>query len=193
MANDQQSNSKNSSWIAGLIVSCGVAVCFFGVWNYSLNESFWSFSLLQVIGIFIQSIAGGLIAYSIYTKNLQRIIFFINTYAVILGAYLIIFGIQVINKKEMVFRFIQFRGDDAVYHGKISIGLGIFIIITSLFTKIKTSTSKTPDVVMCRNCLVPLSASSKTELTCQECGGILEDVKNNEPNPKGCTCPKTLR
>jgi hypothetical protein len=177
MTNDQRNEPKYLSLVIGLIVSCGAAVSFFGVFNYSLNESFWSFSILQTIGMLILFSTGGLIAYSIHNKELKRVIFFINAYTIIVGIYTVLYGFEVIHKEEVVIRFVQFRGGAAIYYGKMSVGLGVFLIISSLFTKIKTDAPKSPDFVICRNCLEPLSARSIADSTCQKCGEIMEDLK----------------
>ncbi len=167
---------KNFGLIAGLIASCGAAVYSFGIYNYSLNTPFWSFAPWQILGIILLFATGALIAYSSYKDNFKRAIFFINAYVILISIVTIVWGTEVIQKQELIFRLVYFRGQEAVSYGKMAIGFGVFGLISTLLMKIKKAPNATSAFLICSNCLEPHAAHTVTALQCPKCGAHLENL-----------------
>jgi hypothetical protein len=168
----------NISFIAELLVVCGLAVSFYGLYNYSLDEPTWSFNLWLIIDMIGLTIAGGVLTYSFHIKDAKRAILLLNIQTIIVSLGLIMWGIEAIHKKHIIVNLEHFIGADADLIGKFSIGIGILGIIWSLFTKapLKSPTSHS-EVMICVNCLKPYSKQSVEISSCPKCGGVLEALK----------------
>jgi hypothetical protein len=168
----------NISFIAELLVVCGLAVSFYGLYNYSLDEPTWSFNLWLIIDMIGLTIAGGVLTCSFHIKDTKRAILLLNIQTIIVSIGLIMWGIEAIHKKHIIVNLEHFIGADADLIGKFSIGVGMLGIIWSLFTKAphKSPTSHS-EVMICVNCLAPYSKQSVETSSCPKCGGMLEALK----------------
>jgi len=173
--------------IVGLIVICGAAVYTFGIYNYTLSKDFWSFAPWQFIGVVVLLAVGVLIALSIRAKSFRLTVFFLNVYTVIICFVAIIWGVEAIKNKEILFHHYVISGSDAIYQGKIAIGAGLLGIFTTIFFKIKKKPDEVPLYVICTSCLKPWHSNETSDKACPDCGGGLEDVNgfyNRHPDLK---------
>ena len=168
----------NISFIVELIVVSVLALSFYGLYNYSLDEPAWSFNLCLIIDMIGFTIAGGVLTYSFHIKDTKRAILLLNIQTIIVSIGLIMWGIDAIHKKHIIMNLEHFMGADAELIGKISIGVGVLGIIWSLFAKApaKSQTSYSAFMI-CANCLEPYSKQSLEISSCPKCGGMLEALK----------------
>ncbi len=171
--------SKSIGGLLGGVASCVAAVYAFGIYNYSLNEPFWSFVPWQILGVISLFIVGSLIAYNSYKEDYRRVISLMNVYVVLISVYAIIWGFEVIEKQEVIFRLVHFRGQEAISYGKIAIGIGIFGIISTLLLpmNIKNKRLAAPDYLICVNCLESYASRQVKTRRCPKCDGLLEDLR----------------
>jgi hypothetical protein len=133
---DYEPVSKIAWLMLGALSFGGVAFYLCGITNYENDSSFFSFAPLDIANIALSSILGSLISFYYHTARHQRALSFFKAVVVLFLINVILIGIQGIQKKEIVIRFVHFRGQDAVFYGSYLIVLAVLIMAAWLLAPI---------------------------------------------------------
>lgn len=170
--------NKTIGKILALIIPCGIAIYIFAIFNSSLNEPRWSFSVYQIIGIITLTIIGCMITFRSDDKAPRAKLSYVLVYFNFICFIAIFYGIKMIQKKVMVnYHGVSFTETQSVSYGEQCIALGIIGVISTPFLWFSKKSPGPPQYVICQRCLAPLSARSVPNLTCPVCGQSLEDLR----------------
>ena len=125
---EYETSSKIAWLLLGAIAFGGAAFYLCGITNYENDSPFFSLSTLQIANIILSALLGSLISLYYHTGKLQRALSFLKAIFALFSINLIIFGIQGIQRKEIVIRFVRYTGTQAVSYGQFSIFLAVLII-----------------------------------------------------------------
>ena len=121
--------SKIAWLMLGALAFGGVAFYLCGITNYENESPFFSFSPLDIANIILSAILGSLISFYYQDRvRQQRALSFFKAVVVLFSINIILIGIQGIQKKEIVIRFVRFRGKEAVFYGSYLIALAVLIM-----------------------------------------------------------------
>ncbi len=125
---EYETTSKIAWLMMGALAFGGVAFYLCGITNYENDSSFFSFAPLDIANIILSAILGSLISFYYHTDRHQRALSFFKVVVVLFLINVILIGIQGIQKKEIVIRFVRFRGQEAVFYGSYLIVLAVLIM-----------------------------------------------------------------
>ena len=127
--NKEHKTASKIGWlIFGTLAFGGVALYLCGITNYENDTPFFSFSPLDITNIILSAILGSLISFYYHTDRHERALSFFKAVVTLFLINVILIGIQGIQKKEIVIRFVRFRGNEGVFYGAYTIILAVLII-----------------------------------------------------------------
>ena len=133
---EHETASKIAWILLGAIAFGGLAFYLCGITNYENERPFLAFSPLYIANIILSALLGSLISFYYHTDKLQRALSFLKAIFVLFSINLILYGIQGIQRKEIVIRFVRYTGTQAVSYGQFLIFLAVLIIVGWLFAPI---------------------------------------------------------